>query len=313
MPTTPKIDEDFLKKLSSLLYPLGDQIEEIWAQLEQAGLGTASAAVRSLQLEFAESDDARAKLLLFWREYAKERLACLAGPCNIERGNFIPQVAYRSQYLDALRREALLAGPEGRLPHGFIEPTLARFFYMPSSHLMYAEWGERPAKAIQSALAKRSIKDVARFAESTPQERHELLVQRYKEKFAAHGFMMLEGRKILVFARQLEGHPLAFMMINDSDNELDSQVRNMFAIGNPNKQLRARGPCSGAIARFSETDVVPEFQFDASFKLKSYASFCLAIDNSVFLANVLFERIQQLVKHKWGQQLSSNFRRFDHF
>jgi hypothetical protein len=66
------IDDEAAKSLSQKLYPLGDQINDICAELDQAGYGDPARMVRhELEALAATKEDAQ-RLWLYWSEYAKE-------------------------------------------------------------------------------------------------------------------------------------------------------------------------------------------------------------------------------------------------
>ncbi len=81
------------RALSRRLTDLGDQVEDIEEDLDRRGYGKPAAVKRRMIEELATDMAARDQLHLYWREYAKERLASLTGPVNILRGRYRPFVS----------------------------------------------------------------------------------------------------------------------------------------------------------------------------------------------------------------------------
>ena len=115
--------------LSRRLAELGDHIEEFEEELASRGYGKPAAVKRGLIEELAKSTTELQSLRLYWREYAKERLASLNGPVNIPRGRYPPICEYRSAFIAELR-DAVSKGlvrSAGTFSSPQIEPIFKRF------------------------------------------------------------------------------------------------------------------------------------------------------------------------------------------
>src|SRR4051812_16544978 len=99
------ISEEEARWLSRRLFHLGEQWTDLCEELAQAGYGLPAAAFRQGQEELAGTEEGRSSLRTYWEEYAKERLAGLVGPMNIERGDLPGIAAYRSEFLARLRAD----------------------------------------------------------------------------------------------------------------------------------------------------------------------------------------------------------------
>lgn len=116
--------------LSSQMACLGSQWRDMFSELKAAGFGHYSEWRMDGAREFARSRGREADLELYWDEYAKERLAALAGPVDVRGGVFPDGCAYRSPFMDRLRREArdLTLGAGDEHFRRFIEPSLREMF-----------------------------------------------------------------------------------------------------------------------------------------------------------------------------------------
>ncbi len=124
------IDRSARMILSSQMACLGSQWRDMFGELRAAGFGHYSEWRMDDARKFARSRDGKVDLELYWDEYAKERLAALAGPVDVVRGVFPDGCAYRSPFMDRLRREArdLRLGAGDEHFRRFIEPSLREMF-----------------------------------------------------------------------------------------------------------------------------------------------------------------------------------------
>jgi hypothetical protein len=126
------IDSNEAHNLSARLYPLGEQLDDIFADLDHAGYGAPARVVQKALLAPADTEERQRELKLYWPEYAKERLAGLVGPMDILKGKIPSTAAYRSTVLAELRTRALQiwSDSESAPVSPQIEPTIKQYVEM---------------------------------------------------------------------------------------------------------------------------------------------------------------------------------------
>ena len=287
------------KALSRSLFPLGDQWSEICAELEQSGYGETAKFFRETLEKSAESVVAVEQLRMYWREYAKERLAGLAGPLNVLKGKLPGFSQYRSSYLKGLREkysaEVENTGTATLSPQ--IEPTIRRFLDNSTGSpefLIFIEQLERIRRDRAGSLFGPPLRN---FAEIGVDERWRNLSERYVIQFQSFGFKQdAPQASKLVFRKAFTSCNRDFLFVDDSkDDVLFGRLRTQFAIVRSKMAIRAQGSMSSTAATFNPEDIVPGFEVASTFDKDAFEELCLAIDSNVHLADILWRRIDNLL------------------
>lgn len=293
------ITEQDAPELSRRLFRLGDQQEEIFAELEQAGYGRPAAIVREAHEELAASADRRSQLRAYWREYAKERLAGLAGPMNVLRGDLPRVTAYRSDLLAKLRADALAGRliSESPIASPQIEPTVKRYVEMLPDDPFKRRVNDEIKGAHQKGVEGLKLREMPEFAGRNARARYELLIDRYLADLEPAGFKLDSHRKTgLVFRRLTSDGRFAFLFVDESQVGLEGgMLYTRFALTLPKKAVQPSSLPLSVVASFSAEDVVPGFGAVCWFARTSYAQFCLAADANAFLAQMMYERVNALL------------------
>lgn len=292
------ITDEAAKELSSRLALLGDQWQEICAELNVAGYGTVSAASRSTIEALATAVD-RARLYAYWREWAKERLAGLVGPINILRGSYPHVSAYRSDLMAILRADAA-AGKlksEGPIVSPQVEPTLKRHIEMLPDDPVAKQINEDIKNARQQAASSLQLAEMSEFAEFGASARYDLLIERYRAALEPVGFALDSHRKTgLVFRKLTSDKRWAILLVDESRGGVDTGMLSpSFALTLPKKAVLPSAVSLNAMATFSPDDLVPRFRASCMFAQDSYAQFCLAADSIAFLTRIVYPRLDALL------------------
>lgn len=293
------ISEADARWLSGRLCLLGEQGEEILAELLQAGYGLPVAASRLALEELAGTDARRYALRTYWREYAKERLAGLVGPMDILRGNLPKISAYRSEFLDKLRADAAdgKLHSEGPINSPQIEPTIKQFVEMMPENPISEAAGRSTARAREQAAAGLGLVEDGRLAQLDPAARYKLLSERYLASLTAAGFTLDSHRKTgLVFRKITSDGRWAFLFVDDSmDGVRYGHLSTRFAITLPRKAVLPAALPLSAVATLPPEDIVPGFRAASGFARDSYPQFCFAADANAFLAKTVYARVDALL------------------
>jgi hypothetical protein len=293
------ISDDEARHLSSRLYPLGDQWQEICAELEASGYGAPSLVRRNAIESLAATEEGRARLHAYWREWARERLAGLTGPMSILRGKYPHVSAYRSELM-ALLRADLAAGKiksEGPIVSPQIEPSLKRIIERGPDD-PGAKWlHEEIKKTAQQAASALHLAERPDFAKQDASERYALLIERYRASLEPAGFTLDSHRRTgLMFRKLTSDKRWAFLLADQSKDDVDTgSLSPSFALTLPKKAVLPSAASLNAVATFSPDDIVPCFRTSCAFAKDSYAQFCLAADSIAFLAKTVYERVDRLL------------------
>jgi hypothetical protein len=289
------------KALSRRLADLGDQVDAIEDNLASHGYGRPAAVKRGLIEELAMNAEEHQRLRLYWREFAKERLASLAGPVNIPRGRYPPICEYRSAFITQLRDEALkgLVRSEGSSPQ--IEPTYKRFVERKRTPQQLREM----ATAINNArIHAASALGMAESAEYTNYIRllrrdkvAEIVAARFLANMERDGFAIESNpMKGLVCRKSMRGCGLDFVLIFQfTDALLAGVLYPMFALMLPAQVITPGETHRFSVASFSPEVLVPEFYEACAFSPDSHAQMCLAVDSISLLSKIVYERLSTLL------------------
>ena len=293
------ITESDAHELSRRLCQLGDQQEEVFAELNRAGYGRPAAVVREAQEQLAISADGRSQLQEYWREYTKERLAALSGPVDVLRGDLPKATAYRSDLLARLRADALAGRltSESPISSPQIEPTVKRFVELLPDDPFRRRVNDEIKRAHQDGVERLGLREMPAFAGLNARERHELLIDRYLADLEPAGFKLDSHRKTgLVFRKLTSNGQFAFLFVDESQVGLEGgTLFTRFALTLPKRAVQPSSLSLSVVASFSAEDVVPGFRAINWFARSSYAQFCLAADANAFLAQRMFDRIDALL------------------
>lgn len=292
------ISDDEAQKLSARLCLLGDQWQEICAELDAAGYGLPSAVDRAAIAALAASDEARARLMAYWTEWAKERLAGLVGPINILLGRYPKSSTYRSELIAALRDD-LIAGrgtAEGVIVSPQMEPTLKRYIERLPDDPAAKQVNEAIKETRRRAASLLFPEEMPSFKELDARARYELLIERYRAVLERANFALDSHRKTgLVFRKLTSDKRWSFLLVDQSRNGVDTGMLSAgFALTLPKKAVLPSAVSLNAVATFSPDDLVPRFRASTLFARDSYSQFCLAAASVAFLAKTVCARIDRL-------------------
>lgn len=285
------------RALSAALCPLADELPDLWIDLDAGGYGAPLQVIRESIREIAGTDQNYERVVQYWVEYAKERLAGLKGPMDILRGELPEASAYRSPLLEELRRCALLFNSDGPIVSPQIEPTLKRYVeMMPSSQSVQRKLQEiKTARA--SAAQKLNLAESEEFQNLESSARYALLATRYTERLGGNGFAVSHVRRDgMVFDRLSQNRRWKFCFVDRSgDGMTGGMLDTTLVITLPNNQVHPQAVSRTAVATLPPWDLVPEFNAVCGFDKNSYGQMCLAADANAFLATGVFERVDRLL------------------
>lgn len=286
------------KMWSRALCLLGEQSQDICCELFKEGNALPAKVMQEAQLDMADTTAAKAALQTYWVEYAKERLAALKGPMDIMRGDLPAETEYRSEYLAELRkrRQSDVGAEKGAINSPQIEPTRKKFVeLLPDSYLArsIAEKvvSERSSKS--SCFENRNID----FLNLNEREKETELLRQYTSLFEPFNFT-LRSKKTMgpVFGKMFSNAKFEFLYIDESKGIVDSGLISFrFGIAVPRRSVNLSNNSSGLIASFSPEDIVPCYYSARVFSLNSFPQFFLAIQSSVYLAKIIFDRIDGII------------------
>lgn len=293
------ITDEIARDLSGRLALLGDQWQGICEVLDAAGYGTPAAADRASIETLAASEEGRSRLSAYWREWAKERLAGLAGPINILRGKYPKTSAYRSELIAALRADATSGkfNSEGPIVSPQIEPTLKRRIEMLPDDPIAQQINEVLKRTRQQAASLLHLAEKPEFTGFGGSARYEVLIERYRTVLEPAGFTLDSHRKTgLVFRKLTSDKRWAFLLVDQSRDGVDTGLLSpSFALTLPKKAVLPSAVSLNAVATFSPEDLVPRFRASCIFGRDSYAQFCLAADSIAFLACIVYAHLDALL------------------
>jgi hypothetical protein len=297
---------DDARALSARLHRLADQCPEIWSELDKSGHGLAARVFRDAVRQLAGDDETYQQVVLYWIEYAKERLAGLVGPMDVLAGDIPKVAAYRSQFLEDLRRNAKAGRHRsvGPIVSPQIEPTLKRYVEMLPDDPFKKGVMDRIKVARQEATSMLRLQERAGFRALSAIERYELLVERYSTSFQSAGFNLGSHRKRGVVYRKTTGDGRwAFVFTDESRDGMDGgRLDTRLAITLPKKAILPGAVAMTAAATFSPVDLVPGFAGVCGFDRSSYAQLCLAADANAQLAKSVFVRLNKLLLDESGRK-----------
>lgn len=293
------ISDDVALELSGRLCRLGDQWQELCAELQAAGYGNPSAIKRSALESLAETDENRARLRAYWREWSKERLAGLTGPMNVLKGKYPRNPAYRSTLMSQLRDDVATGKvkSEGLFLSPQIEPTEKRSMERGVDCPEFIQLHAEIKRARREAAAAHGLTDDLSFIISGELDRYKLLIERYRASLAPSGFTLDSHRKTgLVFRRLTSNKRWAFLMVDQSRaGTKTGSLSPSFALTLPKKAVLPELMGLSSVATFTPDDIVPWFRWSCGFDRDSYAEFCLAADSIACLTKLTYERIDNLL------------------
>lgn len=270
-------------ELSRKLFPLGEQWMKIVGALQKGGFDDAHRVVRDAQLSLAGTAAARGALQAYWTEYAKERLASLAGPVDVEGGVLPPYCAYRSTLLSSLR----ISAGGSRV----IEPTIRRYVEMPAD----APWMVDVTNAVRASRAIAAARDWT--GEEGGAVSYEALVRRYESAFRKHGFVqMSQARHGTVFGRLASDSQWMFLFVDQSaQTAADGLLSASYAISAPGTKVDLKSLQKSAVASFPPSVLVPGYV--RTFAPHSSAEMCWSAEGHAFLSSLLFQEIEKLMSN----------------
>lgn len=291
------LDNENAVELSKRLALFGEQWFDICAELANAGYGVAAAVERAAIEEVAQTNEGRARLHAYWREWAKERLAGLTGPIDILRGGYSNVSAYRSTLLQTLREESSRIIADGKLISPQIEPTLKRYIETscdePDAKLTHARIKQAKEQAV-SSLHLAECADFSRFSENV---KYRMLFERYRLNLQPAGFIPATPRNDgLVFRKLTTDKRWMFALVDVAGKDAaQGMLYPMFALTLPEVKLIPGALPSSAVATFSPEDIVPRFRASRLFDRNSYAEFCLTIDTISALTQIVYARLNRVL------------------
>lgn len=296
---------DEARALSARLYRLGECCPRIWDELDKSGYGLPARAFREAIRELAGDEQTYERVVLYWIEYAKERLAGLVGPMDLLSGEIPNVAAYRSPLLEELRRETKmgLRKSAGPITSPQIEPTLKRYVEMLPDDPFKAELMERVKRARREAARVLGLQERGDVPALTAKERYDLLVERYSSNLTSSGFGLDSHRKHgIVYRQATSDGRWAFVFIDESRDGMDGgRLETRMAITLPKKAVLPGAVAMTSVATFSPGDLVPGFGYICGFDRRSYAELCLACDANAELAKSIYLRLNEmLIRGKVG-------------
>jgi len=309
--TRPQLSEAEARLLSSQLYPLGEQCPELWKELERAGYWEPIRIQRQVLREFAGSAEKYAHVERYWVEFAKERLAGLSGPMNIEEGQLPEFSAYRSAFLEKLRENAR-AGflkSEGKIVLPQIEPTLKRYFEMlVNDPALLNDPAHGSAKrlneikeAIKQAVLVLGLQEKAGFPSWDADKKYDALLARYRAHLEPVGFSVGSLRKHGVIFRKPSSDGRWSLIFSEESREnflpygRNGRLESAIAVGDPGVDVVPRAVEFRTFVSFQIDDLVYGFGAVCKSDKDSYAQLCLSCDANALIAQSVCARIDKLL------------------
>jgi hypothetical protein len=291
----PPLARDAAKELSQKIWPLGDQIYEIWDDLNQAGYGEVSATVREGYYAMAGSPEAQADLKEYWREEAKEGLASLVRWRHL-RHEPSEICAYRSLLLALLRSRAhtLPIGVLIKSPQ--IEPTIKR--YLEAVPNEFADRVHLKTRAIKASVAgMRGAGTWKADAATSNAGRYAALKERYLQKLEHKGFHLDPfPEQGIVFRKSTSNQAWQFIFEDCCGKSVRiGSIYPTMALVTPNAAVIPGHLYHTACAWIDLELLVPGFSYSTGFDRRSYGEFALAADTAAFLCNDVFDRLDALL------------------
>lgn len=290
--TLSPISGELARKLSSRLAPIGDQIYDIWSDLDRAGYGATSAIVRASYLAQAVTPEASSQLHSYWRELAKEILAALNPPFDFFRGHLPEHSSYRSELLDTLRANAPNL-PSGNIKTRQIEPTIKRYIEsIPNAQSLLVR--QKAPESRRVAAKMLGLAERSEFGKERAAKRYQLLIDRYSSKLLPFGFVLDPSSELgLVYRKATENKKWDFIFADGCRDSITAgRLSPAFGITTPNSEVLGDNIACTTAASFDPEVIVPGFIYSLTFAADSYAEFCLAADSSAYLCRNLFKRIE---------------------
>lgn len=287
------------KLLSRQLYPLGDQVSDICAELDRAGYGIPASVIRHELEVLADSKERAQQLRLYWSEYAKERIAGLVGPMNVLAGKLPDIAAYRSALLANLRSRATASGTRSDSPivSPQIEPTMKRYVELMPDDPVALRINAAVKQARQTATRELALPELQEFTLLPAKARYDLLIDRYSAALIPAGFTLDPHRKTgIVFRRPTSDGRWSFLFVDESRCGVEVGMLSVkFGLTLPKRAVVPKALSSSAVATFAPDDIVPGFAAVRGFATPSYAEFCLAADACAYLVQTLYERVNAIL------------------
>lgn len=284
-----------LRDLSCRMVRLGAQRRQITDELESHGYGHVPAWVRADALRFAHTCGGVAALERYWDEYAKERLAGLAGPVNVRRGVFPGAAAYRSDFMDEIRQTDATTDVEGAMRHAspYFEPSLR-------------EWHMQKIRSGTLKLHTDQIDLAIRIAADENSERGNYLMHKtiteISYKSFIFGLSMILDKFSIVAGRAEFGKGLWIdipkspwrMTLHDLSHRTIRVGLVQFELGlSRTDNDRTEKNFFDFDASFGANDVVPFWNY--KFDRYSLREFHYVIEELACLAMIIYRRLQQIL------------------
>jgi hypothetical protein len=291
---TPPLAAHAAKELSQKIWRLGEQIYEIWDDLNQAGYGEVSATVREGYYAMAGSLEAQADLKEYWREQAKEGLASLVRWKHL-RHEPSEICAYRSPLLELLRSRAHTL-PIGVVSSPQIEPTIKR--YLETAPHEFGNHVHSKTLAIQARIAGMQGAETWKGDAATSNAgRYAALKERYLHKLEHKGFHLDPfPEQGIVFRKSTSNQAWQFIFEDYCVKSIRTgRIYPAMALVTPNAAVIPGHLCHTACAWIDLELLVPGFSYSTGFDRRSYGEFALAADTAAFLCNDVFDRLDALL------------------
>jgi hypothetical protein len=285
--------EEAARRLSSQIWPLGEQVFEIWNDLDEAGYGEVSAIVREGHYAMAGTPEVQAQLKDYWREAAKEGLAGLVHMWINRAPSRI--CAYQSQLLASLRARAHTL-PVGPVKSPQIEPTIKR--YLENHPHEFGQRVHEKTRAARKRLGAPGDADNPQFGKHMGDvARYAALGERYSRTLIPRGFLLDPyPEQGLVFRKPTTDKNWQFIL-EDFCPRSRFTLYPVFALVSPDAAVIPGHLGRTASAWIDCELLVPGFFYSQGFDGNSYGEFALAADSVAFLCNNVFDRIDRLLSN----------------
>jgi hypothetical protein len=282
-----------------MLFPLGDRVVELCGEFDASGYGTPAHVVREAIEKRAGTDQRREQLWLYWTEYAKERLASLAGPTDILRGKLPRFAAYRSSFLDKLRRDRGQLKSSSPIVSPQIEPTMKSYVETLPDDPVFISLNDDVRRARDAAATRFRYPSDSSFDGLLAKHRYELLRLRYSSILKNAGFTLDSHRRSgLVYRKLTSNGSWAVLFVDDSRDLVEAgRLSVMMGVTLPRKAVLPQALPLCAVATFAPEHLIPGFSTVQGFSADSHAEFCLAADSCAHMALKLFEKLDIYLGH----------------
>jgi hypothetical protein len=254
------VDSKEKERMSAALYPIGDELQAIWTEIESQGY-CLSQLYRTAIREVAGSEATFQHVIRYWTEYAKERLAALVGPMDIRAGHIPAHTQYRSPYLDDLRsRQSPTAFEVERGAAAEIEPTLRAFLALYHT--------EEPKKTLGQHVSRRRALEAEQLIAANPYAMkmsfptiYQAVVECFSKEFSHYGFVAEKPKsRGCVFRAPAGDGQWDFCYLDSSSEGVTCrQLSSALVLCERGRRLNPLAPSVNALAKLDIGDLVPGF------------------------------------------------------